>query len=118
MDIRYGDILVVDLGKAPKGIQGGVRPAVVIQNDIGNYYSPTIIVVPLTKEIKKVNMPTHRILYKNHKNGLKHDSMILGEQIRIINKEVIKYKLGELDEYEWGEVEDAFKASFPKQARA
>ena len=118
MDIKYGDVLFADLGEAPKGIQGGKRPVVVIQNDIGNHFSPTILIVPLTKQLKKENLPTHQILYKNQNNGLKVDSTVLGEQIRIISKDVIKYKMGKLNQNEWGKVEEAFKASFPKQARA
>lgn len=117
MDIKYGDVLWADLGKMPKGIQGGVRPVIVIQNDAGNFYAPTLIIVPLTKEIKKVNQPTHCVIEKNHMNGLQFDSMVLGEQIRIISKDVIKYKLGSLNEKEWDNVEKAFKSSFPQRSK-
>lgn len=78
--------------------QGGIRPVLVIQNDIGNKHSPTVIVLPLTSEIKKENMPTHCVLHKTEKNGLKVDSMIMAEQIRVIDKTRILDKIGYLDD--------------------
>lgn len=116
MEIKHGDILWVDLGKTQKGIQGGTRPVVVIQNDVGNYFAPTIIIVPLTKQIKKINQPTHCIIYKSKENGLLFNSMVLGEQIRIVSKSVVKHKLGSLNKKEWENVERAFKSSFPQTA--
>jgi len=118
MNIKFGDVLLADFGKNNGSIQGGCRPCVVIQNDIGNLYSPTLIVVPLTTEMKKLNMPNHRILYRSTCNGLKRDSMVLGEQICVINKDVVKDKLGRVTEKEWNVVESAFKASFPKTLNA
>jgi mRNA interferase MazF len=78
--------------------QGGIRPVLVIQNDIGNKHSPTVIVLPLTSEIKKENMPTHCVLHKTEKNGLKVDSMVMAEQIRVIDKTRILDKIGYLDD--------------------
>lgn len=66
--------------------QGGIRPVIVIQNDVGNKFSPTVIVLPITSEIKKENLPTHYVLHKMNKNGLDVDSMVLAEQIRVIDK--------------------------------
>lgn len=77
--------------------QGGVRPVIIIQNDIGNKYSPTVIVLPITSEIKKANMPTHCIIHKSVKNGLKVNSMVLAEQIRVIDKSRLKDYIGFLD---------------------
>lgn len=77
--------------------QGGIRPVLVIQNDIGNKHSPTVIVLPLTSEIKKENMPTHCVLHKTETNGLKVDSMVMAEQIRVIDKTRILEKIGYLD---------------------
>ena len=77
--------------------QGGIRPVIVIQNDIGNRYSPTLIVLPITSEIKKENMPTHCILHRSIKNGLKVDSIVLAEQIRVIDKSRILDYIGYLD---------------------
>ena len=78
--------------------QGGIRPVLVIQNDIGNKHSPTVIVLPLTSEIKKENMPTHCVLHKTEKNGLKVNSMVMAEQIRVIDKTRILDKIGYLDD--------------------
>ena len=92
------DIYYADLSKnTVNSEQGGIRPVIVIQNDIGNKYSPTLIVLPITSEIKKENMPTHCILHRSIKNGLKVDSMVLAEQIRVIDKSRILDYIGYLD---------------------
>ena len=77
--------------------QGGVRPCVIIQNEAGNLYSPTVIVIPLTTEIKKINQATHRIIHKTDANGLVSDSMALAEQVRVVDKSRLREKLGSLD---------------------
>ena len=77
--------------------QGGIRPVIIVQNDIGNKHSPTVIVLPMTSEIKKSNMPTHCIIHKSEKNGLKVDSMVLAEQIRVIDKSRLQDYIGFLD---------------------
>lgn len=77
--------------------QGGIRPVIIIQNDVGNKFSPTVIVLPITKEIKKENLPTHCILRKSNTNGLEFDSMVLAEQIRVIDKSRLLDKIGYLD---------------------
>ena len=92
------DIYYADLSKnTVNSEQGGIRPVIVIQNGIGNKYSPTLIVLPITSEIKKENMPTHCILHRSIKNGLKVDSMVLAEQIRVIDKSRILDYIGYLD---------------------
>lgn len=96
MKIEMFDVIQVDLGKAFGSEQGGIRPAVIVQNNKGNKYSPTVLVIPMTKEIKKVNMPTHNIMYKTESNGLDQDSMLLGEQTTAIDKKRILYKRGRL----------------------
>lgn len=96
MKIEMFDVIQVDLGKAFGSEQGGIRPAVIVQNNKGNKYSPTVLVIPMTKEIKKVNMPTHNIMYKTESNGLDQDSMLLGEQTTAIDKRRILYKRGRL----------------------
>ena len=88
------DIVQVDLGESFGSEQGGKRPAVIVQNNIGNKYSPTVLIVPMTREIKKVNMPTHNVMYKTKFNGLDADSMLLGEQTTVIDKKRILYKRG------------------------
>ena len=96
--MKMFDIYYADLSKnAVNSEQGGIRPVIVIQNDIGNKYSPTLIVLPITSEIKKENMPTHCILHRSIKNGLKVDSMVLAEQIRVIDKSRILDYIGYLD---------------------
>ena len=96
--MKMFDIYYADLSKnTVNSEQGGIRPVIVIQNDIGNKYSHTLIVLPITSEIKKENMPTHCILHKSIKNGLKVDSMVLAEQIRVIDKSRILDYIGHLD---------------------
>ena len=77
--------------------QGGIRPCVIIQNEAGNLYSPTVIVIPLTTEIKKINQATHCIIHKTDANGLMSDSMALAEQIRVVDKSRLREKLGSLE---------------------
>ena len=96
--MKMFDIYYADLSKnTVNSEQGGIRPVIVIQNDIGNRYSPTLIVLPITSEIKKENMPTHCILHRSIKNGLKVDSIVLAEQIRVIDKSRILDYIGYLD---------------------
>ena len=96
MKIEMFDIIQVDLGESFGSEQGGKRPAVIVQNNIGNKYSPTVLIVPMTSEIKKVNMPTHNVMYRTKLNGLDTDSMLLGEQTTAIDKRRILYKRGKL----------------------
>ncbi len=97
--MRMFDIFYANLSKnAIQSEQGGIRPVIVIQNDVGNKYSPTVIVLPITSEIKKENMPTHCILHKTYRNGLEVDSMVLAEQIRVIDKSRLLNKIGYLDD--------------------
>ena len=96
MKVEMFDVIQVDLGESFGSEQGGIRPAVIVQNNIGNKYSPTVLIVPMTREIKKVNMPTHNVMYKTKFNGLDADSMLLGEQTTAIDKKRILYKRGYL----------------------
>lgn len=97
--MRMFDMYYANLSKnTVHSEQGGIRPVIIIQNDIGNKYSPTVIVLPITSEIKKENLPTHCILHKSYKNGLKNDSMVLAEQIRVIDKSRLLDKIGYLDD--------------------
>ena len=96
MKIEMFDVIQVDLGRSFGSEQGGIRPAVIVQNNKGNKLSPTVLVIPMTSEIKKVNMPTHNIMHKTKFNGLDEDSMLLGEQTTVIDKKRILYKRGSL----------------------
>lgn len=98
--IRMFDIVQVDFGETLEGEQGGERPAVIIQNNIGNEVSPSVLVIPLTKELKKLYLPTHKVIHKSKANGLTYNSMLLGEQIRSVSKKRIKYIRGYIDREE------------------
>lgn len=93
-DVIFGDFPDVDGSK-----QSGYRPAIVMQNNIGNKFSPTLIVLPLTKKIKNVEQPTHTVIQKDIDNGLSYDSMLLAEQITTIDKTKVK-KVGKISNRE------------------
>ena len=92
MDIRRYDIVQADLGQVVGSEQGGIRPVLIIQNDIGNIYSCTTIVIPLSSRLKSLNQPTHTLIRKSIDTGLKTDSVLLGEQIRVISNQRIIMK--------------------------
>lgn len=96
-EIKYGDILDVDFGEQEGNEQGGIRPAVVISNNVGNKFSPTINVAPLTSQWKN-NIPVHVIIKNTETNGLSKESTILIEQNRVINKTRILKKRGTIDD--------------------
>ncbi len=95
-EIKRGDLYYADLSPVIGSEQGGVRPVIVIQNNIGNKYSPTIIVAAITSQINKAKLPTHIEISANE-YGLSKDSVILLEQIRTIDKKRIREKIGCLD---------------------
>lgn len=97
MNIRYGDVYYADLSPVVGSEQGGVRPVVVIQNDIGNRFSPTVIVAPVSSRITKAKLPTH-VEVKGEECGLERDSVILLEQIRTIDKQRLSDKITHLNE--------------------
>lgn len=94
MDIRRYDIVQADLGQTIGSEQGGVRPVLIIQNDIGNIHSSCTIIMPLSSKLKLLDMPTHTIIHKGRDNGLKTDSVVLGEQMRVISSQRIIKKIG------------------------
>ena len=96
LEFKKYDVVMVDFPERKCGsIQSGLRPAIIIQNDIGNQYSPTLLVIPLTTKIKSLNQPTHTLIKKAIGNGLDQDSMLLAEQTTAICKEHAK-KIGEI----------------------
>lgn len=97
MEINMFDIVQVDFGTTVGSEQSGSRPCVVFQNESGNKYSPTVWVIPLTKKIKKLYLPTHNVIHKTRRNGLSIDSMLLGEGLRSVDKSRIQFKRGTLD---------------------
>jgi len=96
MDINRGEIYYADLSPVVGSEQGGVRPVLVIQNDIGNKYSPTIIIAAITSQLTKAKLPTHIELNKD-KYNLSKDSVVLLEQIRTLDKRRLKEKIGSVD---------------------
>ena len=97
MQIKRGDMFYADLSPVVGSEQGGIRPVLVIQNNIGNKYSPTVIVSAITSKLNKSKLPTH-IELGSEEYGLKSDSIILTEQIRTIDKSRLKEKIGHIDD--------------------
>ena len=94
--IRRGDLFYADLSPVVGSEQGGVRPVLIIQNNVGNKYSPTVIAAAVTSQLTKAKLPTH-IEIKKGGFGLGKESVILLEQIRTLDKRRLKEKIGELD---------------------
>ncbi len=111
MIIRRGDIFYADLSPVVGSEQGGLRPVLIIQNDVGNKYSPTVIAAAITSRMGKTRLPTHIDIYAE-KAGLAKDSVILLEQIRTLDKRRLKEKMGHLDEVMMNEVNSAIAISF------
>ena len=111
MAIKRGDIFYADLSPVVGSEQGGVRPVLIIQNDIGNKYSPTVIAAAITSQINKARLPTH-IEINAKEYGLLKDSVILLEQVRTIDKKRIKEKIGHLDDELMEKVNEALNISF------
>ncbi|MDO5398074.1 MAG: type II toxin-antitoxin system PemK/MazF family toxin [bacterium] len=111
MIVKRGDIYYADLSPVVGSEQGGVRPVLIVQNDVGNKYSPTVIAAAITSRINKAKMPTHiELCAKEY--GLNKDSVILLEQIRTIDKQRLREKTGRLDDKLMKKVNDAISISF------
>lgn len=110
MVIRRGDIYYADLSPVIGSEQGGVRPVLVIQNDIGNRYSPTVIVVAITSQIQKAKLPTH-VEMTAEKYNLERDSVALMEQIRTIDKQRLQEKITFVDKNMMRKINEALKIS-------
>ena len=111
MIVKRGDIYYADLSPVVGSEQGGIRPVLVIQNDIGNKYSPTVIAAAITCQINKAKMPTHiELAAKDY--GLNKDSVILLEQIRTIDKRRLREKIGRIDDGLMASVNNALSISF------
>ncbi len=116
--IKKGDLYFADLSPVVGSEQGGVRPVLVVQNDVGNKYSPTVIAAAITSRLGKSRLPTHIEVPRSSCKleradfGLAHDSVILLEQIRTIDKRRLKEKMGRLDNELMRKVNDAITISF------
>jgi len=111
MSVKRGDIYYADLSPVVGSEQGGLRPVLIIQNDIGNRYSPTVIAAAITSRMGKTKLPTHIDIYAE-RAGLSKDSVILLEQIRTLDKRRLKEKMGHLDEGLMDQVNTAIAVSF------
>lgn len=111
MIVKRGDIYYADLSPVVGSEQGGIRPVLIIQNDIGNKYSPTVIATAITSQVNKSKMPTHIEIDANE-YGLSKDSVVLAEQIRTIDKRRLKEKIGHLDDELMSRVNEALEISF------
>ncbi len=111
MDIKRGDIFYADLSPVVGSEQGGVRPVLIIQNDIGNKYSPTVIAAAITSQYTKSNLPTH-ISIAGGCSGLEKNSIVLLEQIRTLDKKRLKEKRGFVDKDSMSRVDHALSISF------
>lgn len=110
VNVHRGDIYYADLSPVVGSEQGGVRPVLIVQNDVGNKYSPTIIAAAVTSKINKAKLPTHIELPKSA-YGLVKDSVILLEQIRTLDKRRLKERIGELNENTMSKVDKAILIS-------
>ncbi|WP_300257671.1 type II toxin-antitoxin system PemK/MazF family toxin [Clostridium sp.] len=97
LNVKRGDIFYADLSPVVGSEQGGIRPVIIIQNDIGNRYSPTVIVAAITSQINKAKLPTH-VEISSEEYGLNRDSVVLLEQIRTLDKKRLKEKIGHMTE--------------------
>ena len=110
MVIRRGDIYYADLRPVVGSEQGGIRPVLVVQNDVGNRHSPTVIVAAITSKMHKAKLPTHIELPKEY--GMEKDSVILLEQVRTIDKSRLREKVCHLDQEMLSSVNRALLVSF------
>ena len=111
MTVRRGDIYYADLSPVVGSEQGGVRPVLIVQNDVGNKFSPTVIAAARTSQRDKTNLPTH-IEVDARDCGLAKDSIVLLEQVRTIDKRRLREKMGALDDGSMGKVNEALSVSF------
>lgn len=109
--VKKGDMFYADLSPVIGSEQGGIRPVLIIQNDIGNKYSPTVIAAAITSQTNKAKLPTH-IEISSEGLGLNKNSIILAEQIRTIDKSRLKEKIGHVDGNIMEKVNNALGVSF------
>ena len=111
MTVKRGEIYYADLSPVIGSEQGGIRPVLIVQNDVGNKYSPTVIAAAITSQREKTKLPTH-IEIESVGCGLSKDSVVLLEQIRTIDKKRLKEKMGMLDNNSMYKVDNALSVSF------
>ena len=111
MNIKRGDIYYADLSPVVGSEQGGIRPVLIVQNNVGNRFSPTVIAAAITSQQSKAKLPTHIPLFANTA-GLARDSVVLLEQVRTIDKRRQKKKMGTVDENSMDAINNAISISF------
>ncbi len=111
MTVKRGDIYYADLSPVIGSEQGGIRPVLIVQNDVGNKFSPTVIAAAITSQRDKTNLPTH-IKVDADGCGLSKDSIVLLEQVRTIDKQRLKEKMGSLDTGAMNKIDKALSVSF------
>jgi mRNA interferase MazF len=111
MTVRRGDIYYADLSPVVGSEQGGTRPVLIVQNDVGNRFSPTVIAAAITSQRDKTKLPTH-IDLPSATCGLTKDSVVLLEQIRTIDKRRLREKMGRVTDPEMDEINHALSISF------
>ncbi len=109
--IKRGDIYYADLSPVIGSEQGGIRPVLIVQNDVGNKYSPTVIAAAITSQKYKNSLPTH-IRVNADGCGLAKDSIVLLEQVRTIDKKRLKERMGNLDDVDMDRIDKALSVSF------
>lgn len=110
VNVKRGDIFFADLSPVVGSEQGGLRPVLIVQNNVGNHYSPTVIVAAITSRITKPKMPTH-VGMKGGRDGLERDSVILLEQVRTIDKQRLRDRIGALPVDKMRAVDNALNTS-------
>ena len=110
MNVHRGDIYYADLSPVVGSEQGGIRPVLIVQNDIGNKYSPTVIVCAVTSKLTKAKLPTH-VEFSQGECGLNKDSVALMEQLRTLDKRRLKSKIGQIDKDKSKQIDKALLIS-------
>lgn len=108
--MKRGDVFFADLSPVVGSEQGGIRPVLIIQNDIGNRFSPTVIVAAITAQIQKAKLPTH-VEIEAEGHGFDRDSVVLLEQIRTLDKQRLTDKITHLDEETMRKIDEALQIS-------
>ncbi len=110
--VKRGEIYYADLSPVVGSEQGGVRPVLIIQNDTGNRYSPTVIAAAITSQTGKARLPTHIELPVEEECGLTKDSVVLLEQVRTLDKRRLRERMGRVDERVMEKIDTAIAVSF------
>ena len=110
--VKRGDIYYADLSPVVGSEQGGVRPVLIIQNDTGNRYSPTVIAAAITSQTGKARLPTHIELPVQQECGLTRDSVVLLEQVRTLDKRRLRERMGRVDDQVMERIDTAIAVSF------